>query len=252
MSVPPEQEQNPVEIETAAPLQSVEPVAAETAADEPTVQEPTVQQPTRHEPAVHEPVVQLPEPELDAAAPTPVIETAVAQTPVIETAVTQTAVTPTVVAESVAAPLQPTVQAAIHDTLQETVVADRPAPAIPDIRVAPEAPLAAAAGATAPLLEMPLQLLNQLLAKVGATPLSSLAELLPALRLLSLIVVAGVTIKLTGATLGAIHELPLLGRLLELVGLISALQFLASNALKSQKRAELLARIQKLKNDILG
>jgi hypothetical protein len=75
---------------------------------------------------------------------------------------------------------------------------------------------------------------------------------MPALRLISLLVVAGVTLKLTGATLGAINELPLVGRLLELVGLISALQYLAANALRSQKRAELLARIQKLKRDFLG
>jgi hypothetical protein len=138
------------------------------------------------------------------------------------------------------------------------------APPEPEIRVAPEAPLVAAPSAApsaaptpasdsaAELLGLPLQLLNQLLAKLGAAPLSSLAELLPALRLISLLVVAGVTIKLTGATLGAINELPLVGRLLELVGLISALQYLASNALRSQKRAELLARIQKLKRDFLG
>ena len=138
------------------------------------------------------------------------------------------------------------------------------APPEPEIRVAPEAPLVAAPSAApsaaptpasdsaAQVLGLPLQLLNQLLAKLGAAPLSSLAELLPALRLISLLVVAGVTIKLTGATLGAINELPLVGRLLELVGLISALQYLASNALRSQKRAELLARIQKLKRDFLG
>ena len=134
------------------------------------------------------------------------------------------------------------------------------APPEPEIRVAPEAPLVAAPSAAptpasdsaAEVLGLPLQLLNQLLAKLGAAPLSSLAELLPALRLISLLVVAGVTIKLTGATLGAINELPLVGRLLELVGLISALQYLASNALRSQKRAELLARIQKLKRDFLG
>ena len=183
MSVPPEQEQNPVTLETAAATPS-EPVAAE-----------------------------------PATPPEPVIA-----------------------------------------EVEETVVTATAAPAEPEIRVAPKAPLAAppkpaapaATDSTAQILEMPLQLLNQLLAKVGATPLTSLAELLPALRLLSLIVVAGVTLKLTGATLGALNELPLLGRLLELVGLISALQFLASNAIKSQKRAELLARIQKLRKDFLG
>jgi hypothetical protein len=44
----------------------------------------------------------------------------------------------------------------------------------------------------------------------------------------------------------------MLGRLLELVGLISALNFLGRNALKSQKRAELLARIQTLRKELLG
>ena len=102
------------------------------------------------------------------------------------------------------------------------------------------------------LLGLPLQLVNQLLAKLGATPLQSLAELMPAVRIVTLLVVAGIGVKLTGATLGAINDLPLLGRLLELAGLISALNFLARNAIRSQKRAELLARILKLKRDLLG
>lgn len=142
-----------------------------------------------------------------------------------------------------AAPMQPEVE---------------PQPVV--IPVAEQAPLVAARPAAetktpsepSQLLGLPLQLVNQLLARLGATPLQSLAELLPALRIVTLLVVAGITIKLTGATLGAINELPLVGRLLELVGLISALNFLARNATKSQKRAELLARIQKLKRDLLG
>jgi hypothetical protein len=149
-------------------------------------------------------------------------------------------------------------------TAEETAVVDTPEPEPVAIPVATPAPLATPAPQPAPaaaaspdaetarLLGLPLQLINQLLARLGAAPLHNLTDLLPALRLVSLLVVAGITIKLTGATLGAINELPLVGRLLELVGLISALQFLAANALRSQKRAELLARIQKLKQDFLG
>ena len=153
----------------------------------------------------------------------------------------------------------------------EPVVMERPAPEPLTIPVAEQAPLitiakpepqpqakpqtdtpAAAAEGSTPLLGLPLQLVNQLLARLGAAPLASLTDLLPAIRIISLLVVAGIAVKLTGATLGAINELPLLGRLLELAGLISALNFLARNALRSQKRAELLARIQTLKRNLLG
>lgn len=133
-----------------------------------------------------------------------------------------------------------------------------PPAAAAEIPVAEPAPLVAAVDQPVAnerpnqLLGLPLQLLNQLLARIGATPFSNLAELLPALRVLALLLLAGVVLKLTGATLGALNEIPMLGRLLELVGLISALNFLARNALRSQKRAELLARIQKLKRDFLG
>ena len=64
--------------------------------------------------------------------------------------------------------------------------------------------------------------------------------------------VAGVGLKLTGAVLGAINELPLLGQLLQLVGLVAALRFLARNALHQQKRAALLARIEQIKTNLLG
>ncbi|MFM1812983.1 MAG: domain of cyanobacterial aminoacyl-tRNA synthetase [Cyanobacteriota bacterium] len=179
------------------------------------------------------------------------------QTPAVtaeETAVVDTPEPEPVVAEPVVA--QPPVA--------EPLVAEASAPEPVAIPVATPAPLATPAPQPAPaaaaspdaetarLLGLPLQLINQLLARLGAAPLHNLTDLLPALRLVSLLVVAGITIKLTGATLGAINELPLVGRLLELVGLISALQFLAANALRSQKRAELLARIQKLKQDFLG
>ena len=119
---------------------------------------------------------------------------------------------------------------------------------------APESPKAEALGAAASseVLGLPLKLLNELLAKIGSTQLHSLADLVPALRILALAVVAGIALKLTSATLGAIDDLPLVGGLLELVGLVSLLNFLARNAFKQQKRAELLGRIQKLKTDLLG
>lgn len=114
-----------------------------------------------------------------------------------------------------------------------------------------EAPLALPKAAPQ-LLGLPLQLLNQLLARLANLRLQSLAELLPALRLVAILAAAGFVVKLTGATLDALNDIPMLGRLLELVGLISALNFLGRNALKSQKRAELLARIQTLRNELLG
>jgi hypothetical protein len=114
-----------------------------------------------------------------------------------------------------------------------------------------EAPLALPQAAPQ-LLGLPLQLLNQLLARLATLRLQSLAELLPALRLVAILAAAGFVVKLTGATLDALNDIPMLGRLLELVGLISALNFLGRNALKSQKRAELLARIQTLRKELLG
>ena len=122
------------------------------------------------------------------------------------------------------------------------------------IPVAEPAPLAVPAPSTSnnDVLGLPLQLLNQLLAGLGSAPLTSLDDLLPALRVLALLLLAGFVLKLTGATLDALNDIPMLGRLLELVGLISALNFLARNALRSQKRAELLTRIQTLKQKFLG
>lgn len=131
----------------------------------------------------------------------------------------------------------------------------------PVAEIEPEMPLQIPVAEPAPLavsersnqeLTVPLQLLNQLLARFGSARLDTLADLLPALRLLALLLLAGFVLKLTGATLEALNEIPMLGRLLQLVGLISALNFLARNALRSQKRAELLTRIQKLKQDFLG
>lgn len=127
--------------------------------------------------------------------------------------------------------------------------------AIPVAEAAPlavPAPAPAEAAESTDVLGLPLKLLNELLAKIGATPLQSLTDLLPLLRILTLAVVAGIALKLTSATLGAINDLPLVGGLLELVGLLSLLNFLSRNAFKQQKRAELLARIQNLKTDLLG
>jgi hypothetical protein len=126
-----------------------------------------------------------------------------------------------------------------------------PAPRVLPIPLTLEAPLALPKAAPQ-LLGLPLQLLNQLLARLAALNLRSLAELLPALRLVAILAAAGFVVKLTGATLDALNDIPMLGRLLELVGLISALNFLGCNALKSQKRAELLARIQTLRKELLG
>lgn len=137
-----------------------------------------------------------------------------------------------------------------------------PVPPVLDIPVAAAAPLvpsesvpsepAPSESGASPVLGLPLQFLNQLLQKLGATPLQSLADLVPALQILALAVLAGIALKLTGATLGAINEIPLVGGLLELVGLVALLNSLARNAFKQQQRAELLDRIRKLRKDLLG
>ena len=160
---------------------------------------------------------------------------------------------PAVAAEAPAEPQTPVVEAVQES---EPVQDAEPAPVL-EVPVAEPAPLAApapaaAAPAQSEVFGLPLKLLNELLAKIGATPLQSLADLVPALRILALAVVAAIALKLTSATIGAIDDLPLVGGLLELVGLVSLLNFLARNAFKQQKRAELLARIQKLKTDLLG
>jgi Na+/H+-dicarboxylate symporter len=80
---------------------------------------------------------------------------------------------------------------------------------------------------------------------------ASLISLLLGMVLVNLLE-PGVGLKLTGAVLGAINELPLLGQLLQLVGLVAALRFLARNALHQQKRAALLARIEQIKTNLLG
>jgi hypothetical protein len=113
-------------------------------------------------------------------------------------------------------------------------------------------PQSASAAGSNSATALPLQLINQLLRKIGATPLVSLGDMLPLLRILTLAVLAGIALRIATATLGAIDDLPLVGGLLELVGLVTLLNFLARNAFKQKKRAELLARIQKLRTDLLG
>jgi hypothetical protein len=181
-----------------------------------------------------------------------------AQEPVEETA---PAVAPELAAPAAPEPA-PVLEA--EPLVAEPLVAAAPVAQVPVAEPAPlavstasaasasAASAAAPAGGSAEVLGLPLKLLNELLAKIGATPLHSLADLVPALRILALAVVAGIALKLTSATIGAIDDLPLVGGLLELVGLVSLLNFLARNAFKQQKRAELLARIQKLKTDLLG
>jgi len=125
----------------------------------------------------------------------------------------------------------------------------------PSDLVAPvEAALKATPSHQEPVRVSPLKLetLRPTLETLAALRPQSLEQLLPALGILGLAVVAGVGLKLTAAVLGSIDELPLLGRLLQLVGLVTAIRFLSRNALQQQQRAALLARIQKLRLDVLG
>lgn len=126
----------------------------------------------------------------------------------------------------------------------ELSVSAEPA-AIPTAEPAPLAP--AAAG-----VDLLQRLQAQLLALLAASPLRSLDDLLAAARILGLALLAGIALRLTGATLGALNDVPLLGGLLELVGLLSLLRFLARHALRQQKRAELLDRIRQLRRQLLG
>ncbi len=171
-----------------------------------------------------------------------------------------------VLVEAEVQPITPDVQKLTSEVSLDRNPALEPEPALEpptlDIAVATAAPLATtdpAPSDPAPsesgasqVLGLPLQFLNQLLQKLGATPLASLADLVPALQILALAVLAGIALKLTGATLDAINDIPLVGGLLELVGLVALLNSLARNAFKQQRRAELLDRIRKLRKDLLG
>ena len=82
---------------------------------------------------------------------------------------------------------------------------------------------------------LPLQFLNQLLQKLGVTRLQSLADLLPAGRILVLALLAGIALRLTGATLGAINEIPLLGGAAGTGGLGGPAEFSGSQCLQATK-----------------
>lgn len=99
---------------------------------------------------------------------------------------------------------------------------------------------------------LPLSLLRALFEKLAAFQSADRSDLVTVAKLLTLAVLAGILLKLAGSTLDVIDSVPLLGGLLELVGLVSALNFLSRNALKQQKRVELLSRIQRLKEQVLG
>jgi len=132
----------------------------------------------------------------------------------------------------------------------DTLSLERPS----DLAAPVEAALEVTPFSQEPVRVSPLKLetLRSTLETLAALSPQSLEQLLPALGILGLAVVAGVGLKLTAAVLGSIDELPLLGRLLQLVGLVTAIRFLSRNALQQQQRAALLARIQKLRLDVLG
>jgi hypothetical protein len=99
---------------------------------------------------------------------------------------------------------------------------------------------------------LPPTLLAHLLRQVASMPIERMADLLPALRILALVLASAVVLRITAATLDAIDGVPLVGGLLQLVGLVSALSFLSRQALRQQKRAELMVRIDQLRRDLLG
>jgi hypothetical protein len=144
----------------------------------------------------------------------------------------------------------------LEDALPEQELAEAPAAPALELKLAPEtpAPLQAPSSDSAAPESGGFQPggIRELLKQLGGLQSQSMEQLLPALQILGLAVVAGVGLKLTGAMLGAINELPLLGQLLQLVGLVTAIQFLARNALQQQKRAALLARIEQIKTNLLG
>jgi hypothetical protein len=132
----------------------------------------------------------------------------------------------------------------------------RPEPALePGIRLPEPAAIVASpavAGTGSIGAPLPLSFLRHLLGQLGELKPSHLSDLLPALRILAIALAAGLALRITGAVLGSLNDLPLVGSLLELVGLIQFVQLISRHALKHQKRAELLARIQELKRQLLG
>ncbi|MCP9848562.1 CAAD domain-containing protein [Cyanobium sp. Morenito 9A2] len=126
-------------------------------------------------------------------------------------------------------------------------------PLVP-VAVPPELPsaLPSAGPAPAPSVRLPYPVVRELLRQISALQLASLRDLLPVLQVLALAVVAVLVLRITGATLSAIDEIPLLGGLLELVGVVSVLGFVARQALRQRNRAELMVRIRKLRRELLG
>jgi len=112
----------------------------------------------------------------------------------------------------------------------DTLSLERPS----DLAAPVEAALEATPFPQEPVRVFPLKLetLRSTLETLAALRPQSLEQLLPALGIVGLAVVAGVGLKLTAAVLGSIDELPLLGRLLQLVGLVTAIRFVSRNALQ--------------------
>lgn len=127
---------------------------------------------------------------------------------------------------------------------QPPLSAPFPAPVVGTVPP-PAAPAPSAVG-------LPPSLLAHLLRQVATTPIEHLRDLVPALRILVLIAASGVVLRITASVLEAIDGVPLVGGLLELVGLVSLLGFLSRHALRQQKRAELMVRIDSLRRDLLG
>ena len=94
-----------------------------------------------------------------------------------------------------------------------TIPVAEPAPLVSQPQAAESA---APAGAAKELLGLPLQFLSQLLQKLGSSKLESIADLVPAARLVAIALLAGLALKITGASLDAINDIPLVGGLLEL------------------------------------
>lgn len=93
-------------------------------------------------------------------------------------------------------------------------------------------------------------LVAHLLRQVAATPIDRIQDLIPALRLLVLIAVSAAVLRFTAFTLDALDGLPLVGGLCQLLGLFSLLAGLSREALRQQKRAELMVRIEQLRRSL--
>lgn len=93
-------------------------------------------------------------------------------------------------------------------------------------------------------------LVAHLLRQVAVTPIERIQDLVPALRLLVLIAASAAILRLTAITLDALDGFPLVGGLCQLLGLVSLLAGLSREALRQQKRAELMVRIEQLRRSL--